>query len=527
VFRIIHSIASAVLAVCFVLGGRASANDHVMDLSIDAIVRGDNARFGFKEGDPAAFTVRLDFGATTPIHPNPVSSLYGGVPGSAASLVVDDPSLFQYTGDSPTADVLIDGGFHVVELHIQDFNSTVLVGGTVIDAVDLQLDVMLRDTTGDALFPTGDLSDLSGLGDQLDAFEVQQFRVVIGTELGNETLYLDMVGLDITEIAPPDEPYFRKFLIGGPDRNNDGEIDLIIEANAREPSTYTFRIEVNQPDLPPMLVIDHVISDWTIVSCLPDNPADLVFVFPAGSARDPSHILLREVFLKEKASVIQWFPAGNVGGLTCTITTSRRGRSDRFAPGKCRALPVNLGAVALNAALDDEIGNALLTNKLFVGAMKDKSHDGVIDWSGNGDEDGDGLTDGEEIFELGTDPCKRNKPDDSGGDDPTPPMSEDPSDFDGDGVPDEEDACPESDPSPIVYVGYVRTGLQNRLLEPIDGCTLADVVQRIFNGASHGTNRRQFMGVFNVSVTNLEFEKRITPHEAGALRRAAAHYQLP
>ncbi len=43
-------------------------------------------------------------------------------------------------------------------------------------------------------------------------------------------------------------------------------------------------------------------------------------------------------------------------------------------------------------------------HQLFIAALKDNKKDDQIDYSGNGDEDEDGLTDYEEC-ELGTDPC--------------------------------------------------------------------------------------------------------------------------
>ena len=71
--------------------------------------------------------------------------------------------------------------------------------------------------------------------------------------------------------------------------------------------------------------------------------------------------------------------------------------------------------------MDEETGLPLVTNRLFIAALKDKNKDDMIDYSGNGDEDGDGLLDYEEC-ELGTDPCKADTDGDhiDDGEDPDP-----------------------------------------------------------------------------------------------------------
>ena len=50
-----------------------------------------------------------------------------------------------------------------------------------------------------------------------------------------------------------------------------------------------------------------------------------------------------------------------------------------------------------------------------------------------------------------------------------------PSDSDGDGVLDDQDACPNSAPSPTVVINGCDSGVENKLLD--DGCTIADLVQ--------------------------------------------------
>ena len=52
---------------------------------------------------------------------------------------------------------------------------------------------------------------------------------------------------------------------------------------------------------------------------------------------------------------------------------------------------------------------------LGLAAVEDVNGDGVIARDGSGDEDGDGLTDADEVFNVGTDPCLADT--DGGGED--------------------------------------------------------------------------------------------------------------
>lgn len=47
-------------------------------------------------------------------------------------------------------------------------------------------------------------------------------------------------------------------------------------------------------------------------------------------------------------------------------------------------------------------------------------------------------------------------------------------DSDGDGIPDDEDACPNSDLAPTIVIDLCDTGVENQLFE--DGCTMADLI---------------------------------------------------
>jgi hypothetical protein len=56
-------------------------------------------------------------------------------------------------------------------------------------------------------------------------------------------------------------------------------------------------------------------------------------------------------------------------------------------------------------------------------------------------------------------------------------------DTDGDGIPDDEDACPESILTPTIVIGDCDTGVANVLFE--DGCTMADLIAQCEDGADN------------------------------------------
>ena len=58
-------------------------------------------------------------------------------------------------------------------------------------------------------------------------------------------------------------------------------------------------------------------------------------------------------------------------------------------------------------------------------------------------------------------------------------------DSDGDGIPDDEDACPNSDLSPTIVIDGCDSGVGNLLFQ--DGCTMADMIAECADGAvNHG-----------------------------------------
>jgi hypothetical protein len=203
----------------------------------------------------------------------------------------------------------------------------------------------------------------------------------------------------------------RKSFVDSPDADGDGEVDRVVEVGLSTPTTAMFRIDFDADNsLPQAAIFDTVPAEWEVVDWMPLVDTDVVQVQPAGKPG-------------KSATKIMWQPTDNNSSLLVMVQSRPHGK--KYAPTKCGELCVNDGAFALElatgAALLGLDGNPVVSNRLCFAAVEDLDGDG-IDPSGAGDEDGDGLEDAMEVFELGTDPCD--------------------SDTDGDGVPDGEDADP-------------------------------------------------------------------------------------
>lgn len=133
----------------------------------------------------------------------------------------------------------------------------------------------------------------------------------------------------------------------------------------------------------------------------------------------------------KSATLASCYPEGS--GMSWFSTIARchdNKKNKKCRPTSCGALYLNDGAEAfeldeLGEPLVDEFGDRLppilVSNKLCLVAVPDLNGGG-IDYSGNGDEDGDTVPDYLEACDFGTDPCD--------------------SDSDNDGIDDGDDACP-------------------------------------------------------------------------------------
>lgn len=217
-------------------------------------------------------------------------------------------------------------------------------------------------------------------------------------------------------------PIIEKEITSGPDLDANGEIDVVVEVGQSETTFYDFTIR--QSGLGGLLIVDTVPAEWKVNDAVSDNEDDEVDFFPAGRG-NPS----------KSATKIEWRPASASSSLLVSVETrqSPGKKNTKFAPTSCGALYLNEdGAAAYEVdengepLRDPDTGEKLppimASNPLCLAAVGDINGDGVIVRDGSGDEDGDGLSDLDEVMVTGTDPCNP--------------------DTDGDGVTDDVDPDP-------------------------------------------------------------------------------------
>jgi hypothetical protein len=94
-------------------------------------------------------------------------------------------------------------------------------------------------------------------------------------------------------------------------------------------------------------------------------------------------------------------------------------------------------------------------------------------------------------------------------------------DDDGDGVPNDDDLCPDSDLSSTVKIGACDTGVSNDFggeLVNADGCSLADIIADLLTSAADGArNHGQFVSRMARTLNELVGEDTITRDEHNAL----------
>ena len=231
---------------------------------------------------------------------------------------------------------------------------------------------------------------------------------------------------------------FEKELTSGPDRDEDGQIDLAVPINVEVPTEYDFTISYINGDDRPVWIYDTVPAEWDVVQ-IEDDDTGLPVDCGDETSVDGDHGDV-DVWRGGKSgkkcnsdTSLRWMPGEEDDDLKVwTKARCHNNRNNkRCRPTSCGALYLNYGAVAFqkdengDLVLDDE-GNPIVvagpTNGICLAAVDDIDGDGTFTWDGSGDEDGDTLLDYAEACELGTDPCL--------------------ADSDGDGVNDNVDACP-------------------------------------------------------------------------------------
>jgi probable HAF family extracellular repeat protein len=95
-------------------------------------------------------------------------------------------------------------------------------------------------------------------------------------------------------------------------------------------------------------------------------------------------------------------------------------------------------------------------------------------------------------------------------------------DTDGDGIPDDEDACPSSDLSDTVVIDSCDSGVENVLLE--GGCTISDL---ILECADNAKNHGKFVRCVSHLLRDLKKQEIITSKQKRAIRRCAVKRKIP
>jgi len=95
-------------------------------------------------------------------------------------------------------------------------------------------------------------------------------------------------------------------------------------------------------------------------------------------------------------------------------------------------------------------------------------------------------------------------------------------DSDGDGVPDAEDGCPDSDLSPTVAIAGCNSGVSN-IVSP-SGCTISDLAAECTEDAG---NHGGFVSCIAHLTNDLRNAGIITGRQKGAIQRCAAHADIP
>jgi hypothetical protein len=97
-----------------------------------------------------------------------------------------------------------------------------------------------------------------------------------------------------------------------------------------------------------------------------------------------------------------------------------------------------------------------------------------------------------------------------------------PDDRDGDGIPDDVDACPDSILTETVVIDQCDSGVPNTVMG--DGCTISD---RIAQWTADARNHGQFVHAVTEITNRLRNAGVITGQHAGAIRSCAAQANLP
>ncbi|MFC1688213.1 hypothetical protein ACFL07_00960 [Pseudomonadota bacterium] len=191
------------------------------------------------------------------------------------------------------------------------------------------------------------------------------------------------------------------------------EIAIVVETVKAETTPYDFIIVMDPLDEEPYDVIDTFPAEWLVTAVNGESVFnDTTLPLECGEQLSVDDWMLSRggkvgKNCQSDTDLIWTPPPGETAVIHFDVETrpspgTKPGKEPKFAPTGCGGYYLNYGA---------ESTSGFYSNSLCIAAVEDFEPEG-IDYSGNGDEDGDTLLDYEEACELGTDPCDTDSDDD-------------------------------------------------------------------------------------------------------------------
>jgi hypothetical protein len=178
---------------------------------------------------------------------------------------------------------------------------------------------------------------------------------------------------------------FRKEIVVGNDLDFNAIPDRVVEAGITSGAVYLFSIDYFDPVGPNVMIKDVVPREWDAIF-LAGTPCSVI-------RADERRNLFSDNFITCNAGT---------AASSLFLAAARCGDT----PGDPTCHPYECGAFYLNEGAQTWVGRSLLdqTDPLCLAAVKDLNGGG-LDYTGAGDEDGDGVDDYTEACVDGTDPC--------------------------------------------------------------------------------------------------------------------------